>query len=1369
MPIVDNKYLTSSPNATITSEQVYGPQEPDYSGESLWDTATRYSNAFWASAEENMITSKFALTAYQKGEEILEDIDMFLSGEKKDPNFNPFDHISGYEDYALEFNKCDTIGDVNRVKKRIDAENRNYSAMSKVPAGINFTNNLITGFLDPVNLIPVGGSIAKAQGFVSGAIRGAAMSGSINAATEYVLKEMSYNYTDEEYMQNVLIGTVFGGALGGVAGTVNKLAGSIDKAKYNQTIKENIDAVRKNSFDDNFQNKKGEFIDNFNKQPDSAILIEEADSTVGAAMVKAPATEVDLDNKLVKSIFWAERKWNPVARLSTSVSRKTREVAYKLFELPYFTKGTQDAFNVESLNKKANTELAFLNRYFMDNYKRYYFDKEDVGFVEEVKLLNPFSKPKEGKMTPTEFNDGIWDYIKKGENSDNKYIVDSANKFKAVSKAQGGRINRLYEQGLVDVKAVDDNWLPMVIDKDKVIANRVDFEEAVAQKMGKYADDLKKSGEVENKQKESENLETNIEKFDQENKELAPKIKELNRREYYLKNDVRTKEGQLHEAKVMLERELRSLSKKEARAQKIDKNVIGKTDREFLRQIKSGLPKDLRPKRMSEDLVSRGILVDDAEGLAGKDAKFTLQGYKGRKLDEMDVVSWDDLTEMYWQEGWYRERPYIDDIANDLIDDANNVRPKYHEKDYAYLERERSIDETRDLVGRLGYNYTSMTLDQIDSLLTEIGDKGYIKRTYVNDARLAELGKATSEQRASINKLKERVDYLEQELRKKKDELSVVSDDLQSSRRLRDINKEDMKKAKSKLKKYQKDLEWQETIVRLTKDDFVQYASEFTDDVLGVKNVGKSFDNIRIEDRGSLLSRDFLSGDVSVLEPFLVKDITKLLSPLRKEMIDLNLIEKFGSVGLDAERADIANNYRMKRRKYELLRKSEPQNAEKINKLIAQLDSDRDADLDFLTLSVDRMRGTEYAKRNYSKGVMKATEVAKLYNILTSLGKVLISSIPDISGVLMKSDIMSALPSLKALKNVFNRDLVKDLMKTPELAHAVSELFSNYRELSFAEMLNRNPFESNIMKNARGYVDVYMHLNLLPRWNALIKSVSGLAYMNKIYKLASKVDSGKPLTKAERNWANLYGFSDDELKGVLSNMNKHGNTSGPQKYANTVMWEDRVLADKFVLGINKIMDLSVVTPGAERARVFDDPILSLVFQFRQFPMSSVPRTLVPALQNYRDYNTAAALATSLFLGMASVAAKDALSGKTDRSAGDYIVEGFSSSGIAGWIEMPYSMMNAATRGGFDRAMYAATGGFMGQESMSPYESNRILLQQLGPSFGKIANLTGFIGDVSTGNISKSSMYKLKSLIPMQNTIYLDWVLKNLLVSWSEDE
>lgn len=1360
--------VVSSPLTQVSHEDVYGAPEPNYSGETAWETLTRYSDAFWASAEENMITSKFALTAYQAGEELIEDVKMSLSGQKKDPNFNPYDYIEGYESYALDFKDCDTIGDVARIKKRIDLENNNIEAMSKVPTGVNFINNMVTGFLDPVNLIPVGGQAVKATGVVKGALTAGAVAGGTNAIQELILKEMSYNYTDEEYLQNVLIGTVFGAGVGAIGGAI----GNIKDASYRAQIKEQIDAVRKNTFSDEFQVKKGDYLNDFNnKSVEDKLDVTSVDSTVGAAMVQKSAVnvaaDVDLDNKIAAGIFKVERMFDPVAKLATSVSKKAREVANSLFELPYYTKNVQDAFNVEALNKQVNTELSFLNRRFADAYNRYYFDKNSVGFAEDLKLLNPLGKIKEGKMSQSEFYSGVWDYLRHGKNADNKYIVDCAKDFKALANIQLERINKLADDGVIDIRAKDKNWLPLMFDKDLVNVNTDDFVKAVSQKMKSYADDLRKSGEVEFKNKEIDNIDRNVSNAEADNVGLSAEIKKLNSSRYFLRQDVLKLEGRQYQLAKELDKEYRSISKSKERLFVMnDKISIPENTRDFAKQVKQGL-KDKTPKSMGEGLQDNKILINDFENHLGKEHPLSLQNYKGRKLAEYEVLEWDDVTEILWEEGWYRERPYIDDVINDLIDDFSGYGKKYSSDDQKYLQRQYEIDEMRDVIGRLGYNYSSMSIDEIDALLSNIGNKKYLTKQYIEKARAEELSKATKTQQAKINKMQGEYDYIVKSLEDKKAELSKVEDSLQANRRLRNINKEDIKKMKARKKRFERDLEWQEKMLRLTDDDYMQFATEFTDDVRGIKDSVNSLDGIRIDDRGSLLSRDFLTGDISMLEPFIVKDITKLLSPLRKEMIDLNLIEKFGSVRLDKQIEDLNRDYGAARAKLLARRKLEPENVDDINKKIIQLDKEQEKDLDFLQYSVDSMRGTEYAKGRYSKGVMKATELAKLYNIATSLGRVTFSSIPDLMGSILKTDLVSAIPALKILKNTFNADLAKKLGEVPELAHAISELHANFREMSFAEMTDTNPFKSGVMKKAKAYTDIYMHATLMSRWNALIKSVSGMSFMNKAFSIGEKLSKGLSLADGEAKWVKLYGFVNDEMVEVFNSMNKYGNTSGAQKYANSGMWGNKALAQKFQLGVNKIMDMAVVTPGAEKMKAFRDPILSTVLQFKQFIMSSTVRTLVPALQNARDYNTAIGIMTGLTLGMLSVAAKDGLSGKTDRAPGDYITEGFAASGIAGWTELPYTIINAMTRGGFDKAMYAATGGFLGKESMSPIESERILLQQLGPSFGKIRNLSTFIGDVSSGNIKESSMYKLKSLIPFQNTIYLDWVLRQVLLGWSE--
>lgn len=174
---------------------------------------------------------------------------------------------------------------------------------------------------------------------------------------------------------------------------------------------------------------------------------------------------------------------------------------------------------------------------------------------------------------------------------------------------------------------------------------------------------------------------------------------------------------------------------------------------------------------MTEQLSEAKVLIDDSDNLLGKDFGLSLQNYKGRNVENYEILTVDELGERLWQEGWYKERPYVDDLVNDLSDDFNGYNKKYTAEGERYLKREYDIDRMRDTLGRLGYNYSRMTIDEINNVLTDIGNKGYLRKQYVNKARSEALSKATAEARATLNKRIEELDYKKKQLEAKREEI----------------------------------------------------------------------------------------------------------------------------------------------------------------------------------------------------------------------------------------------------------------------------------------------------------------------------------------------------------------------------------------------------------------------------------------------------------------------------------------------------------------------------------------------------------------------------------------------------------------------
>ena len=188
----------------------------------------------------------------------------------------------------------------------------------------------------------------------------------------------------------------------------------------------------------------------------------------------------------------------------------------------------------------------------------------------------------------------------------------------------------------------------------------------------------------------------------------------------------------------------------------------------------------------------------------------------------------------------------------------------------------------------------------------------------------------------------------------------------------------------------------------------------------------------------------------------------------------------------------------------------------------------------------------------------------------------------------------------------------------------------------------------------------------------------------------------------------------------------------------------------------------------DRPKAFDDPLLGLIFQFKQFAVSSMGKTFIPALQSADKITILEGMSTMVALGMLSVMAKNAQPGREPLEPGEVFMRGFAASGVTGWLEEPYKLTNALTGGGVDRLWYAASGGYLGKETVSPYETQREMESFLGPWWSKINNIKSIIGDVSQGKINKKTANKIKRSIPFQNVPIISQVADLMINTLSEE-
>lgn len=236
-----------------------------------------------------------------------------------DAEFDPFADLAGYEEHAMAFSRAIDSRDVSAIKRQIDGERSAQEVIGRSGAA-GVAAGLAAGVLDPINLIPVGGALAKARsGYLA---KGAAAGLAGGVLAESVLQSTQETMTMEESAIAVAASTLLGGVLGGATGLVRGM--------------------------------KTRGVD----VPVQELVAR--DFSMGAAEVDARTFE----ETAIASAAGMEKAMkfqDPLLRTMGSDLNEARKTAQRLAETPLFTKGNEaDAANpiaVESKIKRWNYNL----------------------------------------------------------------------------------------------------------------------------------------------------------------------------------------------------------------------------------------------------------------------------------------------------------------------------------------------------------------------------------------------------------------------------------------------------------------------------------------------------------------------------------------------------------------------------------------------------------------------------------------------------------------------------------------------------------------------------------------------------------------------------------------------------------------------------------------------------------------------------------------------------------------------------------------------------------------------------------------------------------------------------------------------------
>ena len=274
-----------------------------------------------------------------------------------DQSFNPYDYLSEGEKLDKKFVShaalADTVDEIEAVRKQYAKETTDRETIQKGGAMSFLVGLGVVGIADPINLIPIGGAVAKTYKAGNSILDAAVVTGSVatasTAVTEAALHQSQLTRTYGESAINLGAAALLGGVLG--AGG-KALANSLDASAINGIV---------DSMDVEPKVKAG---DDSVLSPEYRASPEE--KSAGAAQRVA---DVEVSGKFAKGLVKA-LGFDPLSRTITSDNPFTRIVSNLLAENPVKMDG-DIVTSVESRAKIHDGKYATALQNHLDIYKQY--------------------------------------------------------------------------------------------------------------------------------------------------------------------------------------------------------------------------------------------------------------------------------------------------------------------------------------------------------------------------------------------------------------------------------------------------------------------------------------------------------------------------------------------------------------------------------------------------------------------------------------------------------------------------------------------------------------------------------------------------------------------------------------------------------------------------------------------------------------------------------------------------------------------------------------------------------------------------------------------------------------------------------------
>ena len=557
--------------------------------------------------------------------------------------------------------------------------------------------------------------------------------------------------------------------------------------------------------------------------------------------------------------------------------------------------------------------------------------------------------------------------------------------------------------------------------------------------------------------------------------------------------------------------------------------------------------------------------------------------------------------------------------------------------------------------------------------------------------------------------------------------------------------KQDVKKLKDDIKGLEVKVGEAERIVDLSEEEFGLMADDIIGNILGHSDARIPYD-IKVSARGPFKERvlDFVRDEE--IENFLINDSEVLgRKYIRTMSADIAIQEKYGTMDIIGDTGVITQKINSD---YNNLIDKAKTEKERI-----KLENRRKRDLKDIAAMVDQIRGTYGRADNPDSIISRAGESLMKVNVITSLGGMTISAIPDLARNVMVHGVSRTMKD-GVVPLITNMKGIKAAGKEVRSAGGAFEMELNNRTMSMHEIQDPYVGGSKFEKGLTSATNTFGKIVLMTPWNNSLKNISGIITQGRLIDSTASTAKGA-VSKNDARYLNLMGIDVKMAKRIAGQVEKYGEDIKGKKIAGTDNWTDLGAQRAFRVAIRKEIDKTIVTPGAgDVPLVFKGTLAGrMVGQFKSFGFAATNKILISGLQE-RDANLINGWILSTGLGMMTYAFKtwDRGAELSDDPA-VWIREGIDRSGNITMITGGEQLLNKVTRG------HISASALMGAPPLTRYASRNVTGALLGPSLGKAQDIVSIIGSAAgavtgDGEWTKSDTRASRRLTPFQNTMIL---------------